>query len=128
MKVHGFKGVLKVLSSGSVIGAVALVAALFWPMAGPPWLAHSGPVALVDVTIIDVEQGAAQAEQTVVLRDGHIERVGPVSKVGVPAGIRRLDARGQFLIPGLWDMHTHSIKRSPQFHHALYIANGVTSV
>tara|TARA_R110002110_G_C13446529_1_gene716664 strand:- start:1827 stop:3395 length:1569 start_codon:yes stop_codon:yes gene_type:complete len=128
MKVHGITVFLKALGTGLFIAVAALVVALLWPMADPPWLAHSGPVALVDVTIIDVEQDAALAGQTVVLRDGHIERVGPVSKVELPADIRSLDARGQFLIPGLWDMHTHSIKRSPQFHHALYIANGVTSV
>lgn len=128
MKVHGVKIFLKTLGGALLTVAAALVVALLWPMADPPWLAHSGPVALVDVTIIDVEQGAALSGQTVVVRDGHIERVGPVSNMALPTGIRSLDARGQFLIPGLWDMHTHSIKRSPQFHHALYIANGVTSV
>jgi len=119
---------LKALATGSLIGMTALVAALLWPMADPPWLAQSGPVALEHVTVVDVERGTAVADQTVVLRDGLIQRVGPVSDVALPADIRRLNARGQFLIPGLWDMHTHSIKRSPQFHHALYIAHGVTSV
>ncbi len=32
------------------------------------------------------------------------------------------------MMPGLWDMHTHSYKISPQFHHPLFIANGVTGV
>ncbi|RLQ21227.1 hypothetical protein DWB85_13020 [Seongchinamella sediminis] len=128
IKVHGITVFLQALGAGLLVGAAALVVALLWPIADPPWLAHSGPVALVDVTIIDVEHGESLAGQTVVLRDGHIERVGPASAEALPAGVRILDARGQFLIPGLWDMHTHSIKRSPQFHHALYIANGVTSV
>ena len=77
MKVHGITVFLKALGTGLFIAVAALVVALLWPMADPPWLAHSGPVALVDVTIIDVEQDAALAGQTVVLRDGHIERVGP---------------------------------------------------
>jgi imidazolonepropionase-like amidohydrolase len=54
--------------------------------------------------------------------------VGPAAEVTILNDTRRLDARGQFLIPGLWDMHTHSIKLSPQFHHALYVAYGVTGV
>ena len=32
------------------------------------------------------------------------------------------------MIPGLWDMHTHSNHHSPWLHHPLYIANGVTGI
>lgn len=119
---------LKILSLTLLVIGAFLASALLWPLAEPPWLAHPGPIALEGVTVIDVERGTALPAQTVVLHGGLIESVGPTSQVTVLEGIRRLDARGQFLIPGLWDMHTHSIKRSPQFHHALYIAHGVTSV
>ncbi len=122
------KALLKTLALGLLASIVALTIALSLPLPEPPLAFTSGPIALTGVTIIDVEQGEALANQTVVMRDGFIERVGPADQVRVLADVRAVDARGQYLIPGLWDMHTHSIKRSPQFHHALYIAHGVTGV
>jgi hypothetical protein len=119
---------LKILLLGLLTTVAALILALTLPLAEPPSATLSGPVALTGVTIIDMERGEAVADQTVVMRDGFIEHVAPGSQVQLPTDVRRVDARGQYLIPGLWDMHTHSIKRSPQFHHALYIAQGVTGV
>jgi len=85
-------------------------------------------MAIEHVTVIDVDRGQALADQTVLLRNGHIERVGRWAEVVVAEDVQRLDASGQFLMPGLWDMHTHSTKLSPQLHHALYVAHGVTAV
>ena len=41
------------------------------------------------------------------VRDGRIAEIGPSRNVRVPAGARRVDGRGKYLIPGLADMHTH---------------------
>ena len=42
-----------------------------------------------------------------VVRDGRVVAVGPVARVAVPRGARRIDGRGRWLIPGLADMHVH---------------------
>jgi imidazolonepropionase-like amidohydrolase len=46
-------------------------------------------------------------DQTVVIRGGRIESVGPRARIRVPAGARRIEARGMTLMPGLVDMHVH---------------------
>lgn len=118
----------KLVGGTLLAGVLALVAAVWWPLADPPMRAQGGPIAIEHVTVIDVERGQALADQTVLLRDGKVLHIGPAADVAVPEGMRRLNASGQFLMPGLWDMHTHSTKLSPQLHHALYVAHGVTGV
>ena len=91
-------------------------------------------LAIKDVTVIDATGAAAQAGQTVVIANGRIEQVGPSRKVRVPVGARVIDGKGQFLIPGLWDMHVHlaGIVADPSWSKEtllpLLIVNGVTGV
>jgi imidazolonepropionase-like amidohydrolase len=54
--------------------------------------------------------------------------VGPARTTRVPAGARRVDGRGKFLIPGLWDMHVHTVTFGGRELLALYVVNGVTGV
>ena len=65
------------------------------------------PLAVIDVTVIDVDRGERLAQRTVVIRNGRIEALGPSGKTAVPAGAEIVSGRGRFLIPGLWDMHVH---------------------
>jgi imidazolonepropionase-like amidohydrolase len=47
----------------------------------------------------------------------------------VPRGSQVIDANGKFLIPGLWDMHAHSLTDSRyEYAFPLLIANGVTGI
>lgn len=71
-----------------------------------PLLAQS-EVAITDVNVIDVAAGKVLADQTVLLRGTRIAAVGPAASTTVPAGARAINGRGQYLIPGLWDMHVH---------------------
>jgi hypothetical protein len=63
--------------------------------------------AITHVNVIDVIHGTAKPDQTVVIRNNRIVEVGAASEVTVPATAEVIDARGKFLIPGLWDMHVH---------------------
>lgn len=65
----------------------------------------SEPVAILGVTVIDVITGAHRTNVTVLIRKGRIEAIAP--NVSVPAHATRLDGNAKFLIPGLWDMHSH---------------------
>ena len=85
-------------------------------------------VAITHVTVIDVVTGAELPDRTLLVRDHHIVTVDTTPRVRVPAGARRVDGTGRFLIPGLWDMHAHfggdRLARTNTF--PLFIANGIT--
>jgi hypothetical protein len=72
------------------------------------------------------------ANQTVVVRDGRIVAVGPASSTQVPAGATRVDGRGQYLMPGIAEMHGHIPgPNNPQFQEDvlfLYVAQGALTV
>lgn len=77
---------------------------------------------------MDVRQGRLVPNQTVVTRGERIAAVGRDDDVVVPANATRLDGRGRFVMPALWDMHAHVYAVSPLTDLSLYIAYGVTNV
>ncbi len=79
------------------------------------------------VTVIDVEHGTRLPRQRVVITGNRIHAVGSRGTVSVPKGARIIDARGKYLIPGLWDMHTHPWLQTNIFY-PLFLANGVTGI
>lgn len=79
-------------------------------------------VAITNVTVIDVLSGAKEAAVTVVTKGGEIAAIG--RGVPVPRGAVRVDGAGKFLIPGLWDMHSHN-QASGAESLDLYLAHGV---
>ena len=93
-----------------------------------------GTFAITDVAVIPMTRDTVLAGSTVVVRDGRIAAVGPARSVTVPAGARRIDGRGKYLIPGLADMHTHlfSDDAVPDSVAAdelgVMLANGVTTI
>lgn len=75
------------------------------------------------VTVIDATGAKPEPNMTVVIENNHIASIGESPKVRVPRAAQVVNAKGKFLIPGLWDMHVHtSDKRFLQ----LLIANGIT--
>ena len=79
------------------------------------------------VAVVDVETGKLLQDQRVVIEGNRIRTVGASGKVQIPSGAQVIDAHGKYLIPGLWDMHTHS-RRYTDFFYPLFIANGVTGI
>ena len=114
------------MSLRTLLAAIAL--ALFAEVlhaAQNPAPADSNTITIVHVTVVDVATGKESPDQTVVLQGDHIVSVAAFdANAALPQG-HVLDARGAFLIPGLWDMHVHiqDLEDLP-----LYIANGVTGV
>jgi len=109
---------------------VALVSLLETIPLGQAATAGNEPqVAIVGVTIVDVEAGESRPGMTVVTSGDRIVAVGDASAVEVPPGATRLGGEGRFLIPGLWDMHVHvGDELSSRTDLPLYVANGVTGV
>jgi imidazolonepropionase-like amidohydrolase len=87
--------------------------------------------AFVNVNVVLVDEARVLPAQTVVVADGRIAAVGPMAQVDVPAAAARLDAQGQYLVPGLAEMHAHVPgPGDPQYVEDvlfLYVANGVTT-
>ena len=87
-------------------------------------LAAAALVAITHVAVVDVEHGTAQADLTVVING---DRIVSVDKKPAPPGAQIVDGRGKFLMPGLWDMHTHLTDSRESALPAL-AATGVTYV
>jgi imidazolonepropionase-like amidohydrolase len=89
--------------------------------------------AFVNVTVIPMDRERTLPAHTVVVRGDRIVAVGPSARTPVPAGARRVDGAGKYLMPGLAEMHAHvpgggtsaETVRDIMF---LYIANGVTTI
>jgi hypothetical protein len=64
-----------------------------------------GVLAVTNVNVIPMTSDTVMRGATVLVRNGRIAGVG--SDIRVPAGARRIDGTGKYLIPGLADMHTH---------------------
>jgi imidazolonepropionase-like amidohydrolase len=86
-------------------------------------------VALAGVNIVDVESGAVRSNQTIVvsLATGRIAEIAAGVTTKLQA-TRTVNAAGKFVIPGLWDMHVHTLQPDRESYLAMFIANGVTTV
>ena len=90
------------------------------------------PVTLVHANVVDVATGQIQSDRTVVIVGKRITRVSPSSRATPKTG-RVVDATGQYLIPGLWDMHTHvyfdgTANAGTDLILPLLLANGITGI
>ncbi|MDO8907972.1 MAG: amidohydrolase family protein [Pseudohongiella sp.] len=102
------------------------------PLSDPPAprpvpLAQQGRLILDNVRILDTDSGDVSPPQAIWLEEGKISRISAASIAAdsVP-DYQYQDGAGAFVIPGLWDSHTHSMQLSPQIHHPFFLANGVT--
>jgi imidazolonepropionase-like amidohydrolase len=106
---------------------------LLWLLIGKPSAAQTRApgqgrppsIALIHVAAIDAD--GLRPDQTVVFEGDRIAEVGPTRAIVIEPRTRVIDARGQYLIPGLWDMHAHAsffgVDRLP-----LFVINGVTGI
>lgn len=127
------------LTSLLVAGAVFVAACLNLPLAEAPGSASTAPLLLDNVSIVDVETGQIHPHQAVWIEQGRISKITASEAVAAnsSAAVRtelmvdgrlKVHAGERFIMPGLSDMHTHSLQLSPQLHHPLWIAAGVTAV
>ena len=86
------------------------------------------PIVIEHVSVVDATDSLPRPDQTVVVRGNRIVAVTTSRLARIPAGARRVDGRGRFLIPGLWDMHVHTAIAGGRALLPLYVANGVTGV
>jgi imidazolonepropionase-like amidohydrolase len=86
-------------------------------------------LAISDVTVIDATGAPAKPHMTVIITGDRITEIAQTEKAAIPKNAQVIDGRGKFLIPGLWDMHVHTVwKGRPERFFPMFIANGVTGV
>ncbi len=82
-----------------------LIAAMFALSAAA--MAQAEPVAIVGADVLPMTGTERLSDQTVIIDGDRIVSIGPSRSTPVPAGARRIEARGMTLMPGLVDMHVH---------------------
>jgi imidazolonepropionase-like amidohydrolase len=81
---------------------------------------------ITNVTVIDVENGAAVGPRTVTVMGDRVDRIQAQAGAPIPEKAEIVEGRGLYLIPGLTDAHVHYFD-APVFGR-LMIANGVLLV
>ena len=115
-----------------VVGALVLSSVPGWAAAQ----ASRGPLAsdafaITGVTVLPMTSDTLIEDATVVVRDGRIAAVGKGTPV--PRGVRKIDGRGRYLVPGLADMHVHLLADDEipdslaPYELGVMLANGITA-
>ena len=91
--------------------------------AQPPQSSQPKPLVFTHVTVIDATGTPARPDMTVLITGDRITQIG--KNLHLPKDAQVVNARKQFLIPGLWDMHVHTATKD---FLSLYVANGITGV
>jgi imidazolonepropionase-like amidohydrolase len=93
----------------------------------------TGTIAFKNVNVVPMDAARVLRDQTVIVENGRIARVGPAASVNAPANATVVDGRGKYLMPGLIDTHIHLVggTGAPGDNVAqelvLLVANGVTT-
>ncbi|MDQ2771847.1 MAG: amidohydrolase family protein [Bacteroidota bacterium] len=95
-------------------------------------VAQAQQLTIIHANVVDVATGNIRPDMTVVINGNRITRVSPAARAKPPTG-RVVDATGQYLIPGLWDMHTHvyfdgTAAAGTDLILPLLLANGITGI
>ncbi|MGE0440361.1 MAG: amidohydrolase family protein [Gemmatimonadales bacterium] len=104
-----------------------VVAVTTAPAVGCSPAAGDHRVAITHVAVRPDGDTTLLADQTILVRDGRFEALGPADRVAVPRGIARIDGRGLTAVPGLTDAHLHLTDDAADWLPAL-VAAGVTQV
>jgi imidazolonepropionase-like amidohydrolase len=78
------------------------------------------------VTIVDLPEGTLSEDHAVIVRAGKITWVGADAQLDLPSGYRVIDGSGRFLLPGLVDMHVHTLVTTANY--LTQLGAGVTTI
>ena len=93
-------------------------------------------LALTHARVVDGTGAVPRTDQTIIVRDGLIERMGPAATTPVPSGVQVIDLTGKTVIPGLVMVHEHLYYPNgggwygnyDESFTRLYLAGGVTAM
>ena len=81
--------------------------------------------AIVGVTVVPMDSDRVLPNQTVIVSGGRIRAIAETASTPIPPQAIRIDANGQYLVPGIADLHVH-LRGADEYES--YVANGVTTV
>lgn len=90
---------------------MALLASALASCAGLPAEQPGAALAIVDGTVIDTASATPKRKATILIQGERIVAIGP--GLSIPAGAQIIDAKGRYIVPGLWDMHAHLAAPGP---------------
>ncbi len=103
-----------------------------WVWAQPEPGRSAQTLVFTNVNLVDTRNGRILPGMTVVVRSGQIQGVARFGLIAETHNVRMINAAGQYMIPGLWDMDAHTARMSPAWDekiiYPLYVANDVTGV
>jgi cytosine/adenosine deaminase-related metal-dependent hydrolase len=108
--------------SGLALATVGIAGAGRTTAAADP----SDILVFTNATLIDGTGAGPRPNTTIVVIGDRIVAVGR-HRSAPPAGVRVVDLRGKYVLPGLWDMHSHTFALE-RILPPLFIVNGVTRV
>lgn len=120
--------ILRILLGLLLLLTVLITTALHWPLPDVEVPERHGSLLIRSIHIIDIRSGEVWNDQDILIEKNRIAEIRRAGQMEVSDTVFTLEGEGKYLMPGLWDMHTHSSPYSPWLHHPLYIANGVTGV
>ncbi len=121
---------LVALLSVVAVSILGFLAHAYWPTthaATAPEAIHRGSLLIENATLVDPRTGSKTAGQWIAIRKGRIEDIGPASMHQRYPAYRRVNAEGQFAVPGFNNMHSHALQseNAPGVL-TLMLAEGVT--
>lgn len=99
-----------------------LVLLLLIPVLSP---ASQDSIAFVHANVVPMNENRILRDYTVVVSGSSIEALGPSGSTRLQPGVKRIDAKGKYLMPGLVDAHVHMNRKEEL---ALFVLSGVTTV
>jgi imidazolonepropionase-like amidohydrolase len=121
------------MGNSLALGTMSLVSRLDPARRLSGGVSESDVLAFTHVTVIDATGRPALPGQTVLVKGDRIAAIEKFGKLKLPGSAKVIDARGKYVIPGLWDMHVHArgtpaVLSDNEAWLALYLANGITGV
>lgn len=92
-----------------------------------------GMLALQGATILTMEADSLIQDGTILIEDNRIKAIGRTGSVTLPAGTKIIDVKGQYIMPGLVDVHAHlgtfrgGLSPQKQWSYFANLAFGVTT-
>jgi imidazolonepropionase-like amidohydrolase len=90
----------KLIGTAAFLGATTIAGeAIPQPAARP-----ADAIVIVNANLVNVRDGRITPNASIVIRNGRIESIGSTAA----SGVRAIDVKGKYMLPGLIDAHTHA--------------------